>query len=98
MQQQHAVRVQLDQDVLSAAAEGTDLRAVEPLGERRRKRPTQIKPAQLRPHDPASADLQRQAAADSLDFGQLGHRSASKLRRGRRAVARGTPCGYLPAR
>src|SRR5439155_2688028 len=29
----------------------------------------------------ASADLQRQAATDSLDFGQLGHCSAGKVRR-----------------
>ena len=58
----------------------------------------QIKPAQLRPHDPASADLQRQAAADSLDFGQFWHRPAGGERRGRRVVARTTPPGYLPAR
>jgi len=93
MQQQHAVRVQLDQDVLSAAAEGTDLRAVEPLGERRRKRPTQIKPAQLRPHDPASADLQRRPRRTVSTSGSSGIAHAGKSGAGRRAVARATPSG-----
>ena len=73
MEQQQAVGVELDQDVFAAARERADPGPVEPLGQRRRKRPAQIGPAQLGAHDPAAAHFQRQAAPDGLDFGQFGH-------------------------
>src|SRR6516162_6723669 len=89
MKQQQTVRIELDQDVFAAAAERADQRAVQSRGKGRRKWPPQIGPAQLRSQDPASADLQRQAAPDSLDLREAGDR---------RAVARATPASYLPAR
>src|SRR6516162_7977202 len=75
MEQQQTVRIELDQDVLATAAERADQRAVQSRSKGWWERPPQIGPAQLRPQDPASADPQRQAAPDSLDLRQLGHRS-----------------------
>ena len=79
MQQQQSVRVELDQDVFAAPAERADAGAVEPLGEHRRKRPAQIGPAQLGPHDAAAGHPQREAAPDRFDFGQFGHRAPRSM-------------------
>ena len=73
MQQQQAVAVELDQDVFAAAAERSDPRARQPGRQRRRERPPQVRPAQLGPHDPPAAHLQRETAPHRLDFRKLGH-------------------------
>ena len=73
MQQQGATVVQLDQNVLAAAGELADAGALQPLGEVGRERPAKIGPAQLGLHDLPAGHAQRQAAADGLDFGKLGH-------------------------
>src|SRR5260370_16550355 len=76
MQQQKSVRIELDQDVLPAPAQRPKLCAVEPCGKGRRKRPTQIRPAQLGVQDAAAAHLECETAPDSLDLRQFGHRSS----------------------
>ena len=81
MQQQHAAVVELDQDVLAAPAELADAGAVEPLGEiggNGRRRSGRRNSAR---DDAAAAHAQREAAADGLDFGKLGHAQAGSLAR-----------------
>ena len=73
MQQQQAVGVELDQDVLAAPPELANAGAVEPLGQHRREGPAQIGPAQFGAGDAAAAHPQRQATPHGLDFGKLGH-------------------------
>ncbi len=98
MEQQQAVGVELDQDVFAAAAERADLRAAEPLGQGRRKRPAQIGAAQFGAHDPAAAHFQRQAAPHGLDFRQLGHCDRWFPRLSAAAWRARPDGGYLPAR
>ena len=59
MEQQETVRVELDQDVLAAAAECADPSALEASSKLRRKRPPQIRPTQLRLHYSAPGDPYR---------------------------------------
>src|ERR1700724_1258358 len=74
MQQQKSVRIELDQDVFPAPAERADACAVEPRGKGRRKRPPQVRPAQLSVQNAAAAHLQGKTAPDRLDLRQFGHR------------------------
>ena len=97
MQQQQARFVELDQDVFAAPREFADARAVEPLGQHRRKRPAQIGAAQFCPDDAPAGHAQREAAPHGFDFGKLRH-VLDWARRGAPAWRGDAAKAILPAR
>ena len=81
MEEEEPRLIKLDQDVFAAPRQRPDLRARQPLGEHRRKRTAQIRPAQFRAHDLPAADAQRQPAADGFDFGKFRHAKSNCVAR-----------------
>ena len=63
----------------SRSAERPDTRAVQPVGEGRRKRPPQIRPPQFGLQNAAPAHLEREAASDGLDLRKFGHSFQAQL-------------------
>src|SRR5207302_3415421 len=75
-----------DEDVFAAPPKSADQRAIQPLGQHRRERPSQIRAAQFGLDDAAAGHAARQTATDRLDFRQFRHRQSARIRFGFGAV------------